>query len=483
MNSILIGFIVYLLVVLGIGVYACRLNKSQADYLLGGKKLNPWVIAFSERASGESAWLLLGLPGAVIVTGLGEVWAAVGCVSGVIISWLFIAKKLRQETEKYDVLTIPEYLARKFGNEHNSIRLIASLIIIFFFTFYVAAQFSGAGKVLNVTFGIPYFYGVVLGSSVIILYTIMGGFLAVAWTDFFQGILMLGTLVILPIAGIMELDSLSQVTVNLMKSSAAKASWLNGLSGMEALLFVIGGLSWGLGYLGQPHLILRYMALKNDKDAKVASIIAILWAIPAFAGAFLIGVAGAGIFGCSFFSDPEKLMPLLATRLLPASIAGILISGAIAAMMSTADSQILVVTSALGEDIYHNVLKKEQDQQKLVFISRIATLGIGIAAFILAITTKDLVFSMVSYAWGGLGASFGPVIVLSLYWKKLNRYGVIAGLLTGSIGTVLWKNIAALQNLLPERLAAFVLSFFIVILVTKLTESKICREVTPDCAG
>ena len=477
MTAVLTGFIAYLVIVLFIGLLTAKQNKTQADYLIGGRKLNPWVIAFSERASGESAWLLLGMTGAALSVGLGETWTALGCVLGIIFSWLFIARRLREDSGKYDALTLPEYFTQKFAKDSKSIQIIASVIIIFFFTFYVAAQFSGAGKVLNVTFGIPNFWGVLIGAGVILLYTMLGGFFAVAWTDLVQGIIMLGTLVILPIVGVIELSEAGKIgtlsiSQALAQQGADKASWVGGALGLGAVLFVINGLSWGLGYTGQPHLVLRYIAMRNPSDAKKATKIAIVWAVLAFTGSLLIGLVGLGLYGANEFGDPEKLMPIMATRLLPVWLAGIFISGAIAAMMSTADSQILVATSAVTEDIYHRVMGKNPSQKTLVLISRVATLAIGLAALVLALTTKELVFSMVSYAWGGLGASFGPIIVLSLYWRKLNKQGVIAGMLAGSLTTFVWKNISTLQSVVPERLAGYVVALFAVIIVTLATKPK-----------
>jgi sodium/proline symporter len=474
MDFVLIGFIVYLVGVLLVGALTFKFSKTQEDFLIGGKKLGAWVIAFSERASGESAWLLLGLPGAALTIGLGEVWAAVGCVTGIIISWIVIAQRLRQEVEDYDSLTLPAYFSKKFGGESKSIQIIATIIIIFFFAFYVAAQFSGAGKVLNVTFGIPHVWGIVLGATIIVLYTLMGGFFAVAWTDFIQGIIMIGTLVILPIVGYIEFKNQGTTTINqaLMNLGSSFASWTGGKNGIWAFLFVLGGLSWGFGYMGQPHLILRYMALKSPEDAKKSRVIAIAWAIPAFAGAFLIGILGVTLFQGQLFDDPEKLMPFMATQLLPSWLAGIFISGAIAAMMSTADSQLLVMTSAITEDIYHSVMGKNPSQRQLVTISRLATVAIGAIAFIMALTTKELVFYMVSYAWSGLGASFGPIILFSLFWKKLNKAGVIAGMLTGSLSTVIWKNISALNDIIPERFISFVLACLAIVIVTLLTQNN-----------
>ncbi len=360
-------FTLYLLLIISIGVLSNRFISSQLDFLLAGRRLGPWVTAFSERASGESAWLLLGLPGAAIAVGYGEIWAVIGIISGIILSWFLIAEKLRAETEKYEALTIPDYLHKKFNDTSGIIKIFSSVIIAVFFTFYVSAQFHGSGKILNTIFGIEPLYGISLGALVIILYTIMGGLLAVAWTDLVQGILMIGTLVILPIVGLIELSSFDAPLRDLiMSTDSAKSSLVSGFSGLAALSVIVGGLSWGLGYFGQPHLLIRYMAIRSVKEVKQARVIAALWAIPGISGAFLIGVIGMGYFGEEFFigKDVENVMPMLAQELLPAWLAGLLISGAVAAMMSTADSQLLVSTSAISEDLGVNVLKKPNKKSK-----------------------------------------------------------------------------------------------------------------------
>ncbi|RMH69475.1 MAG: sodium/proline symporter [Gemmatimonadetes bacterium] len=475
MNPTLIGFILYLVLMVGVGLWTYTRTKTHEDFLLGGRRLNPWVIAFSERASGESAWLLLGLPGAALAVGLGETWTVIGCVAGIIISWIFIAQGLRADSEKYNVLTLPEYFAQKFGKENEiALRVIPTLIILFFYTFYIAAQFSGAGKALNVTFGIPVEMGMVIGAVIIVTYTLMGGFAAVAFTDVVQAVLMLGTVVILPIIGFVTLqEAHGSITEALCATNATLCSWTSGVSGWAAVAVVIGGLSWGFGYMGQPHLIIRYLAMRTPEDAKFARPIAFAWAIPAFTGAFLIGFVGVGLYGTEqFAADPEQIMPYMATHLLPAWLAGIFISGAIAAMMSTADSQILVMTSAITEDIYNRLLGKTPTQSQLVLISRIATLLIGVFAFILAYFSQELVFQLVSYAWSGLGASFGPIILFSLFWKKLTREGVLAGMLVGSISTVLWRNIADLQAMVTERFASFVLAVIAIWVVSLLTQKN-----------
>ncbi len=455
---ILFGFILYLILVLVIGILTYRVTKTQADFLIAGRRLNPWVTAFSERASGESAWLLLGLPGAVFVAGLVEIWTVIGCILGIAFAWWVIAKDLRIRTEKYGALTLPEYFTRAFGLEDNRIRVLATLIVVFFYTLYVSAQFNGAGKTLNVTFGIPHHVGILIGACVIVFYTLLGGFFAVAWTDLFQGIIMIITLVVLPIVG----------WVTLVKSGLSPgfsvSSFFGNKSGWGLVAGVIGGLSWGLGYMGQPHLVTRYMAIRDPEEVRVARTIAILWSIPAFFGAFFIGVIGRALI--PHIADAEKVMPSLATRLFPAWFAGILISGAIAAMMSTADSQLLVVTSAFSEDVYHRMFRRKLSPERLVFISRVITVMVGIGAILLAMYSKRLIFSMVSYAWGGLGASFGPPLLLSLKWKKTTRNGVLAGMLVGAISTVVWANIDVLESFLTARLSAFILSLLAVVVVS-----------------
>jgi sodium/proline symporter len=471
-------FVLYLIFLIIVGIWTFKLNKTQEDYLLAGRKLGPWVTAFSERASGESAWLLLALPGAAIAVGLGEVWTVVGITIGIIASWFLIAEKLRIETEKYHALTIPEYLHRRFKDNSNIIRLFSALIIAFFFAFYVSAQFHASGKVLKTLFDFDAVTGITIGAAVIVSYTLMGGFFAVAWTDLLQGILMIGTLIILPIAGFIDLQS-SQMSFaeSLSQAGPTHSSFTMGKEGFAALAVVLGGLSWGLGYLGQPHLLIRYMAIKKPSDVKQARTIAILWAIPGITGAFLIGLVALNYFGPDYFThiDVEQAMPLLAQELLPAIVAGLFISGAVAAMMSTADSQLLVSTSAITEDFIHQYLGKEMTSKKLVTLSRITIIILGLFAYIIALISEiqgKNIFGVVSYAWSGLGSAFGPALVLTLWWQKTTRNGIIAGLLTGFFTTIIWANVDVLHSAVSERLVSFVLAFLAVIIFSLLDKKK-----------
>jgi len=473
MSFTLLGFLLYLLLILIVGFVMYNRNKSHQDFILGGRAMNPWVIAFSERASGESAWLLLGLPGLGYAAGYIGMWDAIGCVSGIILYWLVIAEKLRVQSEETGSITLPDFYAAKFSTLAIPIRLTATLIIIFFFTFYLAAQFNGAGKVLNVTFGIPNIYGILLGTIVIVFYTMMGGFLAVAWTDLIQGIIMIGALVILPLVGFVEImEQHKSLDAALASTGANYADLTGGATGWAAFAVIISGLSWGLGYMGQPHLLTRFMAINHAANIKISRRIAYIWAIPGFTGALMIGLVGLVYYGQGAFDDVENVMPQLANDLLPSWIAGIFISGAIAAMMSTADSQLLVITSSVIEDIYHKTLGNDNvSEKKLLYLSRIITIVVGVMGFIISITSQDLVFAMVSYAWAGLGSSFGPTLLMTLWWKKTTGKGILAGMATGTLMTIVWSSLPEFDAFVSSRLIAW-LAAFIVTFFTSLTTQK-----------
>jgi sodium/proline symporter len=463
MNPILLGLILYLVVVLIIGIVSTRRNRTHADFLIANRQLGPFTIALSERASAESAWIVLGLPGAALSAGLAEIWTVIGCLLGIFFSWLWIAQPLREKAGKFNSLTLPDVIASHFGDADHWLRLSGSMIITFFFALYIAAQFCGAGKIIYSTFGLPPISGILLGGGIIVLYTTFGGFRAVVWTDVVQAILMFGTLVILPIIGLVAL--ITSGPHNYLTQIPAASNRLPAFTFMA----IISGLSWGLGYTGQPHLLIRFLAINDAQQIKQARRVAFIWAIPAFFGAYCLGIIGLKLYGAGPFNDPETVMPFLATHLLPSFIAGIMISGAMAAMMSTADSQLLVTTSTISEDVLHKTFRLKFNQPKFLLINRLATCGVGLVAFVLALTSKELVFNLVSYAWSGLGASFGPIILGILFWKKITRAGALAGMWTGALSTILWKNIPILNNLITERLASYVLAVSVIFVVSKFT--------------
>ncbi len=472
MNAVLVGLIFYVIVMIVIGFISYRYMGSLDDFLLGGRRLGPTVIAFSERASGESAWFLLGLPGFAYAMGMSAYWTVIGCAIGIFISWVFIATRLRKLTGEYGALTIPDYLEEKFKDRSKLIRLVSTTIILVFYVVYLGAQFIGAGKVLNATFGLDQNIGMLIGASVVVLYTMFGGFLAVALTDLVQGVIMLAVAVIMPLLGIAVMGGFGEVVNRLMEIDPNLLSVTAGKHGRDLILGVIlGGLGVGLGYMGQPHLLTRYMAIDRVEHVRKGVLVAMLWVLFAYWGAALIGVVGLAYFGKGL-PDSEAVMPMLAMDLFPPIVAGFIIAGAIAAMMSTADSQLLVVTSAVVEDIYRKLFGKELSRENAVRFSRMVTLVVSILAFVIAVYAKNLIYWLVLYAWSGLGASFGPVILLSLWWKKVNKWGAIAGLITGTLTTIIWYNVPFLKNLIYELVPAFVFSTIAVIVVSLLTQKK-----------
>ncbi len=465
MSSVAIGFIVYLIGILIVGIITARITKTLSDYLLAGRRLGPWVVAFSERASGESGWMLLGLTGLAYASGLGDpsgtrlepaFWTALGGISGIIASWFLIASKLRLASEELGALTIPRFFELRFRQSDPVIRLTATAIITFCFAFYIAAQFDAAGKSLEQAFGWPHLSGVLTGATIIVFYTLMGGFFAVAWTDFVQGWIMLITLVVLPLVTLIHLDGLEGLSLRLDAINPEFLLITGGRNNWQLISGILGGFGVGMGYLGQPHLLARYMSIRSVDDIRISRRIAIVWAILAYGGAVLMGLVALAYFGPDHFADPEKMMPALAIKIFPAWFAGILICGALAAMMSTADSQLLVATSSISEDVYHQTFKPELSQKQLLFTSRIVTIILGLTAIFLA-QLPSSIFDKVLFAWGGLGAAFGPALVLSLWWKKVTRNGVLAGMVTGFLTVIIWDNSpfsGALYSLVPGFIAA-----------------------------
>jgi sodium/proline symporter len=470
MSPLLIGFLIYFLITIVVGFAAVRRNKSLESYLLADRKLGAWVAAFSERASGESAWLLIGLPGVAFVSGLSALWVAIGCVTGIAFSWFTIARRLRTETERFDALTLADYFEARFNDRTHALRLTATAIILFFFTFYVAAQFLAAGKVLNVYLGLTPVQGMLIGAVLVLFYTAAGGLYAVAWTDLVQGIIMLFTLSILPLAVMNELGGPSATVERISVLGGSFMSWAPGDSGWAATSGILGSLAIGLGYMGQPHLVLRFMAISSPNDVSKGRIIAVVWAVIAFGGAVLVGLVGLAHYGPDAMgtglaiADQEQLMPVIAREFMPEWLAVIMICGAIAAMMSTADSQLLSSASAVSEDIYRRMINPDADQVTLLRLSRLATLAIGIVAFLLAWRADSLVYSLVLYAWAGLGAAFGPPLFLSLWWRRTSRAGVLSGLIVGTVTVLIWYNVPVLKSQLYEMIPGFVLSLAATIL-------------------
>ncbi len=464
MNSPLLGLVLYLVLMAAVAVWTWGRNRTREDFILGGRRLGAWVIAFSERTAGESSWLILGLSGALYAVGLVEIWTVIGCCSGIVFYWLAIARRLREVSGRQGSITLPEFFVQVSGPWGAQVRVVAMLIIVFFFAFYVSAQFIGAGKVLNVTFGLDPAVGMPLAALVVVLYTLMGGFVAVCYTDVVQAVLMVTTLVLLPIAGLALIAQHGLDVATALQQTGQTASLTGGLGSWAAVAAVIGGLSWGLGYMGQPQLVTKFMAIRSADDVRVGRRVALVWTAAAYGGAALVGLVGItlvhggllpAVDAALVAGDQERILPVLAGLLFPAWLAGILIAGAVAAMMSTADSQLLVATSTLVEDFWVRALGKPLSPRASVLAGRLVTLAIGLVAFALAVTSDDLIYDVVSLAWAGLGASFGPALLLSLHWRGMNGRGVLWGMIAGALTTVVWKYTPGLDGLISVRFVSW----------------------------
>lgn len=468
--SILVGMIAYLLLMIGVGVYTWRYMKSLDDFVLAGRRLGPWVSAISERASGESAWFLLGLPAAAYGAGFVEFWSVIGIATGILASWTFLAFRLRSQTERLGALTLPDYFESRFDDRTRLLRVVSMLAILVFYIAYVAAQLDGAGVILNATFGVPTAVGVVIGAVIVAGYTLMGGFMAVAITDLIQGLLMALVAVVLPLAGIVALGGFEGAWTTI---AAHDPRLLAMDAGKTGAAFVFGvafaGFSWCFGYLGQPHLLTRYMAIRSAREIPTGQAIAMGWVLLSYWGAPMIGLIGLAILGPGL-QNPDQVMPLLAIELMPGWLAGIMIAGATAAMMSTADSQLLVTSSTLVEDVYVKLFRPRTTPERLVWISRGVTvvLTLGALGSVYALG-KETIYQTVSYAWTGLGASFGPALVASLWWRGTTRWGALAGMVTGLATTIAWKQSETLQGFLDLKAGPVLSAALMVVVVSLLT--------------
>ncbi|HPB02731.1 MAG TPA: sodium/proline symporter [Bacteroidales bacterium] len=473
-------FIIYIAIVIALAIYFSLKSKSSADFVMGGRKIPGFALALSERAAGESSWLLLGLTGLALAEGFSAVWVALGCVIGILFIWWIMADRLRKSSIETGANTIPSLFATRFPNHAFSIQMLSSLIIIFFFLFYIAAQFSGSGKVLFMTFGLDETSGGLVSAAVIILYTMLGGFVTVVAIDVFQAILMFFSIVVVPIIAIFIIASLDISFAQTLSQAAPAISSLNaGKEGTSAWLFILSGLSWALGYTGQPHLLARMMAISNKKHVNIARKVASLWTVIAYIGAILLGLAGYVLLNNSYFApaetlaisnDAEKILPTMVSCLVTPLMAGILLSGTVSAMMSTAASQLMVCTFCLTEDVGPHVKRKNKLLLPLsnVWFHRLIIIIVGVVALVTGMLMSDTVYGLVSYAWAGIGSSFGPALLLFLFWKKFSAAGVFASLIGGTSGAVLWKMFFSEPTGISERLVSFVFAFVMAIVFSLL---------------
>lgn len=469
------AFVIYLGIMIYVGLRNASKNNSSADFFLGGRKVGPWVTALSAEASDSSAWLLMGLPGLCYLGGVQEsIWTAVGLIVGTYLSWLFVAKPLRKCSITFgDSITIPEFLSNRFKDKSHILSIVSVIFIVLFFTIYTASGFVACAKLFNSVFGLNYHAGLAIGLVVILCYTITGGYTAVCTTDFLQGSLIFIAFIVSTLVVVFSIGGVGD-SINVFKNFQELAGTeLKAFDGMG----IISALAWGLGYFGMPHIIVRFMGIRSNSEVGKARRIGIIWMIISYIGAILIGTLGTVYlkkFGITLDSvSAETVFSETMKNMYPAFIAGIFLCAILAASMSTADSQLLAASSAVSQDIFKGLIKKNAEEKEVMIISRFTVFLIALIALLLSLNPKSSIFNLVSFAWSGFGGTFGPLILLSLYWKRTTAPGAIAGLICGGITDVVWHYIpASVAKIfgLYEILPAFIVCLVVTVIVSLLTK-------------
>ncbi len=469
----MISLAMYFIAMLGIGLYAYRKSTSDVSgYMLGGRSLPPSVAALSAGASDMSGWILMGLPGAMFVSGFSSTWIAIGLVIGAFLNYLLVAPRLRVYTElANDAITIPDYFANRFEDKGNALRIVSALVIIIFFTLYTSAGVVSGGKLFENSFGMSYESGLYITTGVVVLYTLFGGFLAVSLTDFVQGCIMFLALILVPAVTYSLLDNPLSVTLNDINPQLL--TWV----GAGGAIGIISAMSWGLGYFGQPHIIVRFMSVRSVKDMPTARRIGMSWMLVA-----TIGAITTGLFGAAYahengivVEDPETIFLILSELLFHPLIAGFLLAAILAAIMSTISSQLLVSSSSLTEDFYKIFLRKDASDKELVLVGRISVALVSLCAIYLAYDRDSTILSLVSNAWAGFGAAFGPLVLLSLFWKRMNFAGALSGMIVGAATVLFWiygpvtVNDQPLSALIYEIVPGFIASAVAIVAVSLAT--------------
>lgn len=477
----LISLALYFVVMIAIGIYAFKKSTDDvAGYMLGGRNLSPSVTALSAGASDMSGWMLMGLPGAMYISGLSSIWIAIGLVIGAYLNYLIVAPRLRTYTEiANDSITLPDFFENRFEDKSHSLRLVSSVVIILFFTLYTSSGVVAGGKLFESSFGLSYELGLYITAGVVVLYTLFGGFLAVSLTDFVQGCIMFIALVLVPIVVLFDVGGFVEMSNTVEKINPALFNLFDGVS----LVAIISAMAWGLGYFGQPHIIVRFMAIRSINDLPVARRIGMSWMIVSICGAMATGFFGVAYVSSSaiVLEDPETIFVVLSQLLFNPLIGGFLLAAILAAIMSTISSQLLVTSSSLTGDFYQAFLNKSATEKQLVFVGRLSVLAVALVAVFLAYDRDSSILSLVSNAWAGFGAAFGPVIILSLYWKGMNRNGALAGMLVGAVTVLVW--IYAPFTINGESLSAYMYEIvpgFVLCTATIFIVSKLTHQPQPD---
>ena len=461
---LILAIVVYFLILVVIGIYSRKESDSVGGYYAAGKKLRYWIVSFSTNATGESSWLLLGLSGMGYAFGVHALWVMVGEVMGVAFAWIFMARRFKVYTDKYGSITVPDYLEDRFNDTRHIMRIISAIILIPMVTSYVAAQLTASGKAFKSFLGIDYVMGIIIGMVIILFYTVIGGITAVARADFFHGLLMLAGLVVLPIVAIIHcggfgpmIETLQNIDPNLLKLSGPTGYSLVGI------LSLIGFLGVGLPFMGSPQLFVRYLAARNQKELILGKYVAILFILIVDTGAVLTGMAGRALF--SSLEDQEYVLPTMASELFPALITGLFIAIVLAAIISTVDSLLILLSSSVIRDVYQKVFRPDAPQKRIVLLGKVITVIVGVAAFWFSLSENRLIFWFVLFAWSGIGAAFCPVMVLSLLWKRMTKAGAITGMCSGFLITMVWaifiKSSINLYEMVPGFFGAIIISVIV----------------------
>lgn len=478
----IVVLVVYLVLMIAVGTLFFKRTKNFSDYILGGRKLGSWTSALSAQASDMSGWLLLGLPGLAYASGVEAAWVGIGLALGTFINWKVVAARLRKYTETAkNSLTLSDFFENRFRDNTRILRVTSALVILIFFAVYTSAQFSAGAKLFETLMGVNYQVALLIGAAVIILYTFLGGFMAVSTTDFIQGTLMFFALIIVPFVAIAEIGGFGTAFSQMQsvdKSFLSLFRTTGSTGNTVAVISIISSLAWGLGYFGQPHILARFMAIRSSEQVKKARTIATVWVVVTLAAAVFIGMVGRVYFLGNELADPEKTFMFMSDQLFIPVIAGVLLAAILAASMSTADSQLLVTASSISEDFYRQFFRKKASDMELIWVGRIAVAVVAVIAILIALDPDSSVFGLVSYAWAGLGAAFGPVVVMSLFWRRMNKWGAIAGMASGAVTVIIWKAIAGSFENLPlnsiwnlyEIVPAMVIAFVAIVVTSVLTK-------------
>ncbi|MCB2213623.1 sodium/proline symporter [bacterium] len=473
MSITIVIVVLYFLILLGIGLVASRQTSSVSDFFVAGKKLGYWVSALSSRATGESGWLLLGLTGMGWAVGVNAFWVLLGQVMGETMSWVYIARPFKRMTDRYNSITVPDYLESRFNDTRHILRWISTVVIITMVTSYLAAQLTATGKAFGEFLGLDFKTGAILGLAIVLFYTMIGGFRAVAWSDLFQGTMMLLGLILVPIVAVIATGGIGGLVGSLGETNPEMLKAMGGQGWtMAGILTVIGFVGPGFGYLGSPQLYSRFIAVSHERKLIPGAVVAVLFTIITSGGAIIAGMAGRVLY--PVLEDQEAIFPLLSHELFGPIVSGILIAVVLAAVMSTADSLLILAVSSVVRDVYQRIFHPDADQKRVVMLSRVLTLVLALIALGFALLEVRLIFWFVLFAWAGISSAFCPVIVLSVFWKRLTLKGAAAAMITGFVTAIVWK--LTLGHIVYEMVPAMILATLTAIFVSLLDKAPVVES-------